>query len=146
MEMVQVQLRRDVFEKLQKLAVPLVDDISAVIARELDRAAMLQGNLPNATVPTTATWRSARGERFPVGAQLRAHYLHKEYSAKVTPRGIEFDGKVFDNPSSAAIAVKHSAGKTGDAASANGWGFWEMLDPQTNQWVSIDTLRAKKWV
>lgn len=146
MDTLQISVQLDVFEKLQKLAVPLVDDVNTVIVRLIKH---WESSPPKATsttagssAPPPQVWRSARGERFPVGLELRCSYLGNTYTAKVTADGIEFDGKLYDNPSSAGIAVKHAAGTLGRAASTNGWDFWEMLDPQTKRWVSIDALRS----
>ena len=144
MDTVQILIRRDVFERLQQLATPLVDDVNSVIAR-LIKNWEASPQKPAAPIPSTSgtqIWRSSRGEAFPVGIELRSSYLGKSYSAKVTAAGIELNGKVYDNPSKAGIAVKHIAGTRGRAASTNGWDFWEMLDPATKRWVSIDGLRS----
>ena len=148
MEVVQVPVRREVFERLKALAEPLVDDASSVIERLIAHWESVPHGprvrhivLPE---PGPAEWRSARGERFPVGAQLRAKYLGHKFEAAVTAHGIEFAGKTYDNPSSAGIAAKESVGTKGKAASTNGWDFWEMLDPASKRWVSINHLRAAK--
>jgi hypothetical protein len=146
MDSVPVPIQRQVFEKLQKLAVPLVDDASSVIERLIKH---WEKTAPQSFPPTSperqqsAVWYSSRGEVFPVGAQLRGTYLGKTYHAKITAQGIEFNGVVYDNPSSAGIAVKRAAGTKGRAASTNGWDFWEMLNPDSQRWVSIDILRSK---
>lgn len=146
MEVVQVPLKKEIFESLKRLAEPLVDDASSVIERlikhwENSTAAPGSRNVEAPAMPSE--WRSARGERFLIGAKLRARYLRHTFEATVTSNGIEFNGKTYDNPSSAGIAAKESVGTVGKAASTNGWEFWEMLEPSTNRWVSIDTLRAK---
>ncbi|WP_374587120.1 restriction system modified-DNA reader domain-containing protein [Ideonella dechloratans] len=148
MELVQVPVRREVFERLKALAEPLVDDASSVIERLIAHWETIPHGprvrhieLPE---PGPALWRSARGERFPVGAPLRAKYLGHKFEATVTASGIEFAGKTYDNPSSAGIAVKESVGTKGKAASTNGWDFWEMLDPASKRWVSINKLRTEK--
>ena len=146
MEVVQVPVKKEVFEGLKRLAEPLVDDASSVIERLIKH---WEKSPPAATKAasqgpgTPAEWRSARGERFPIGAKLRARYLRHAFEAIVTINGIEFNGKTYDNPSSAGIAAKESVGTVGKAASTNGWDFWEMLEPSTKRWVSIDTLRTK---
>ena len=70
----------------------------------------------------------------------------KTYSAKVTPEGIEYDGRTYNNPSAAAIAVKNSAGTKGESAATNGWDFWEIFSTQTRQWGPISSLRKAKKV
>lgn len=162
METVSVPVRRVIFERLQKMAVPLIDDASAVIERLIEhwesnppqRGSPPTGNAPpvlpagNASPGTgeqqRQIWRSSRGEAFPVGAPLRASYLGQNFEAKVTPDGIEFAGNVYDSPSSAGVAAKNSIGTTGRAASTNGWDFWEILLPETRRWVSVDTLRNQQ--
>lgn len=146
MEVVQVPVKKEVFENLKRLAEPLVDDASSVIERLIKHWEKSPPAAANATsqVPgIPAEWRSARGERFPIGAKLRAKYLRHEFEAKVTVNGIEFHDKTYDNPSSAGIAAKKSVGTVGNAANTNGWNFWEMQEPSTKRWISIDVLRAK---
>ena len=52
-------------------------------------------------------------------------------------------GRIAPDRGSAGIAVKRAAGTKGRAASTNGWDFWEMLNPDSQRWVSIDILRSK---
>jgi hypothetical protein len=151
METVSIPVSRAIFERLQKLAVPLVDDASAVIERLIDHwessppvSGTSSGSAPPAANgPEAHVWRSSRGEVFPVGVHLRAFYRDHELRATITPEGIEFAGKAYDNPSSAAIAAKNSVGVTGDAAATNGWKFWEMQGPGGQRWVPIDGLRSR---
>ena len=144
------------------MAVPLIDDASAVIERLIEhwesnppeRDSSPTGNTPpvlpagHASLGTVEQqvqiWRSSRGEAFPVGAPLRASYLGKNFEAKITPEGIEFGGEFYGNPSRAGIAAKYSIGTTGRAASTNGWDFWEILLPGTQRWVSVDVLRNQQ--
>jgi hypothetical protein len=151
METVQIGVRPAVFQKLQKLAVPLVDDTSSVIERLIEH---WEKNPPSVTPSAVAKpaqkeqqfWTSSRGEALPVDGELRARYFGKTYSAKVTPNGIEYNGKTYNNPSAAAIAVKNTAGTKGDSAATNGWDFWEIYSPQTKQWRAISALRKVKKV
>ena len=147
METVPMQVRRSVFAKLQKLATPLIDDPSAVIERLIEH---WETNPPKKGMSSSSGneyqkkfWHSSRGEKFPLGIQLRANYLGTMYKADVTERGIEFAGKVYKNPSRAAIAAKKLAGTVLRAASTNGWAFWEMYDSESQKWVSIDALRTR---
>ena len=92
---------------------------------------------------------TSRGTTIPFG-KLRATYHRRgsskryNFDAVVTENGIEFDGKVFDDPSSAAIHAKKIAGAEGSAASTNGWNFWDYFDENGKQWVPIDLFRLKK--
>ncbi|MCZ7560605.1 MAG: hypothetical protein M5U30_11530 [Burkholderiaceae bacterium] len=149
METVPVPIRKDVFEKLQQLAEPLVDDASSVIARLIAHwehakpssrfAETVAATSRPATVPRY--WTSARGEKLLVGTKLRAKYLKHLFEAEVTEDGIRFNETTYDNPSSAGVAAKNAVGTTGKAASTNGWEFWEMLDQNSRRWVSIDAAR-----
>lgn len=151
MQTVQIDVRQSVFQKLQKLAIPLVDDTSSVIERLIEH---WENNPPHVTTSVVAKpaqkerqfWISSRGEALPVDAELRARYFGKTYSAKVTLNGIEYNGKTYNNPSAAAIAVKNTAGTKGDSAATNGWDFWEIYNPQTKQWGPISALRKAKKV
>jgi hypothetical protein len=147
MEIVQVPLKREVFERLKLLAEPLVDDVSSVVERLIKHWESAPPGPRTRTIvlpePGPAIWRSARGERFLVGTKLRARYLGHTFDATVTVSGIDFNGRHFDNPSSAGIAAKESVGTHGKSASTNGWDFWEMQEPNSEQWVSIDVLRSR---
>jgi hypothetical protein len=151
METVSIPVSRAIFERLQKMAVPLVDDASTVIERLIDHwessppvGGRSSGSTPPvANGPEAHVWRSSRGEVFPVGAQLRASYRGNELRATITAEGIEFEGKTYDNPSSAGIAAKNSVGVTGDAAATNGWKFWEIQGPGGRHWAPIDELRSR---
>jgi hypothetical protein len=120
MDYVSVRVRTDVFQKLQNLAVPLVDNVDTVLERLISQwESSCRETSPapaagSASTPATPlVWRSARGELFPIGAELRGRYRGRTYTASDSAAGIEFNGNVYDNPSSAAIAVKHAAGTTG---------------------------------
>lgn len=148
MELVKLEIKPELFKRLQCLAEPLVDDVSSVIERLITHWESCPPTLGHKVVsiklPAPPTeWRSARGERFPIGAKLRARYLNHNFEAIVTASGIEFNGHTYNNPSSAGIAAKESVGTTGNSASTNGWDFWEILDSTMNRWVSIDVLRSK---
>ena len=144
---VTVTLSQETFDKLQLIAIPLIDDTDSVIGRLINywNTNSPQDNTPNAQNPEEIkVWISARGEQFPVGLKLRSNYLGHTYEAEVTPTGIKFDGEIFDNPSSAGIAVKRKAGASRKAANTNGWSFWEMQNTQSGRWESINLLRYAK--
>ena len=156
-ESVQIEVAQDVFERLQALAKPFVDTPSSVIRRLLDQATKDEKQLvssspstPNSTAATQA-YVTSRGVRLPLGS-LQATYKRRgssrtnRFEAKVTARGIEFDGQVFDDPSPAGIRAKELAGAEGSAASTNGWEFWEYFDDQKGKWISIDVFRKKTFV
>jgi hypothetical protein len=133
---VPVQLDEDVFRELQQRAEPLVDDINAVLRRLLSEsrsepeppAAVREVNL-------------ARGERLPVGLRLRGIFRDRRFEAEVTEEGIVFDGKAYDSLSAAARAAKACAGASERASQANGWKFWEYLDPRSHRYEPLALLR-----
>ncbi|MGD0650618.1 MAG: hypothetical protein ABSA97_05705 [Verrucomicrobiia bacterium] len=145
-ELVQVPIEKRVFERLQKLATPLVDNPSSVITRLIDLWEKVnQANKPAPIQLGAARYFvCSRGERLPVGILLRATYLRRKFEARVEPSGIVFEGKSYDNPSSAGIEAKKRDGATGNKASTNGWTFWEYLDEVSGHWRSLDDFRKNE--
>jgi hypothetical protein len=148
MKTVQVILNLETFEKLKQIAEPLVDDTNSVIDRLIEHWKSDPPHPRKRTIllpePSPPMWRSSRGEKFLIGTQLKASYRGHNFSAKITSSGIEFNQKNYTNPSSAGIAAKKSIGVDDSAANTNGWSFWEMQEPGSNQWVSINTVRYEK--
>jgi hypothetical protein len=149
METVQVSLSKDVFVKLQEIAEPLIDDINSVIERLINNhleslSLSSKIRIESSSSNNSEFWRSNRGEQFKVGTKLSANYKGKSYNATIQIDGINFEGNLYDSPSAAGVAVKKSAGITGSALSTDGWSFWNMLEPDSNQWVSINTVRYEK--
>jgi hypothetical protein len=148
METVQITLNLEIFEKLKQIAEPLVDDPNSVINRLIEHWMSDPPHPRKPTIilpePSLPSWRSSRGEKFTIGTLLRASYRGHTFSARITPSGIEFDGKTYSNPSSAGIAAKKTIGVEDSAANTNGWSFWEMQEPDSNQWISINTVRYAK--
>lgn len=148
---ISVPISSSVFTRLQRLAIPLVDDTSSVIEKLIDHweSSPPKNNTPN--VPTTASaksdvWRSPRGDTLPIGATLQAEYLGKTFRATVERKGIRFGGKVYDSPSPAGVAAKGQLGRTGRAASTDGRTFWKIQDPNSGRWVSIASLRPAQHI
>lgn len=142
MATVTIEIRAPVFERLQRLATPLVDDINSVVERLI---AHWETHPPTAAapaplIPEPQFWQF-RGTGFTVGLPLRAKYHGQDHDARVVASGIEFQGRVYDSPSAAGMAVKKSVGTKHRAAHTNGWDFWFFQDPQTRSWRSIKALR-----
>lgn len=74
-----------------------------------------------------------KGVRFPVGTEFRAGYKGQTYYGKVESGELVVNGKRFDSPSSAAVAI------TGNPV--NGWTFWECRFPGKSSWQMIKSLR-----
>jgi thiamine pyrophosphate-dependent acetolactate synthase large subunit-like protein len=141
---IQVNIDPEVFNRLQKVATPLIDDTNSVIVKLLDlweRKANSPINSPVVEDQVDKFWIAARGERFPVGLKLRASYYDQKFDAVIGEEGILLNDRVFDSPSSAAIHAKYLAGTKGASASTNGWTFWEYLDEKSERWFLIDNLR-----
>jgi len=75
------------------------------------------------------------GVTFPAGTEFRARYKGRPYSGRVEDGGLVVDGRRFDSPSPAAMAI------TGN--NVNGWKFWQCRRPGATSWVGIDGLRSK---
>ena len=71
--------------------------------------------------------------RFPVGTDFRATYKGKTYTGRVQGGALMVDGKRYESPSSAAVAIT--------AGAVNGWRFWEARLPGKASWQLIDSLR-----
>jgi hypothetical protein len=74
-----------------------------------------------------------KGVRFPAGTQFRASYKGQIYLAHVEGGCLKHDGKAFDSPSKAAMAITKKT--------ANGWLFWQCQMPGKSSWQTIKTLR-----
>ncbi|MBY0368589.1 MAG: hypothetical protein IIA03_00490 [Proteobacteria bacterium] len=146
---VPIEVSASTYAKLQKLAV-LAGSEAAAIAKLIEHWEAVH-TLPPVATPTRAahptaglrieTWRTPNGDELPVGAPLYAPYMGKTYEALVVKGGIQYDGKVYDSPTSAGRAVKKKVrGLTGSAASTNGREFWRLRDPSTGQLVAIKHL------
>jgi len=93
-----------------------------------------------------AMWRSATGDELPIGAQLEAKYKGRRYSATVEKQGIRFGKSLFQSPSAAGRAVKHSGGIKGSAAQTDGRSFWSVRDPATGRLVTIGELNPRNLI
>lgn len=148
---INVPISSPVFTRLQRLAIPLVDDTNSVIERLIDH---WEANPPISSAPNTSTttpekskfWRSPRGDMLPISATLQAEYLGKTFRATVEKKGIRFGGTIYNSPSAAGVAAKGQLGRTGRAAETDGRSFWKIQDPSSGRWVSIATLRPTQHI
>jgi hypothetical protein len=86
----------------------------------------------NLNFPSPGDW-IAKGVRFPVGTEFRANYKGRTHLGRVENGGIVVEGKRYDTPSSAAMAITRS--------NVNGWKFWEARLPGQAGWKMIESLR-----
>ncbi|MCY1554878.1 hypothetical protein D9M68_914890 [compost metagenome] len=90
------------------------------------------GIKPNTRTPSAADW-VAKGVRFPSGTEFRATYKGQVHAARVEGGALFLNGKGYDSPSAAAVAITGSA--------VNGWRFWECRLPGKSSWQLIEALR-----
>jgi hypothetical protein len=136
------------YAKLKRLAV-LAGTEAAAVERLIEHWERSQPDSPvNSREPKDATgtkavetWRTPNGDLLPIGIPVFAPYGGKTYEGVVVKGGISYQGKVYDNPTSAGKAVKkHVRGLSGSSASTNGREFWKVRDPSSGQLVSIKDL------
>ena len=83
--------------------------------------------------PGDWTWK---GVRFPQGTQARAKYKGQLHLAEVKDGALMLNGKRYDSPSSAAMAITKTP--------VNGWTFWEVKLPGQAEWHSMKELRDNR--
>lgn len=71
--------------------------------------------------------------RFPKGTDFRATHKGRTHTGRVHGGALIVDGKSYQSPSAAAVAI------TGNAV--NGWRFWECRLPGKASWQLIEALR-----
>jgi hypothetical protein len=161
-DLVTVQMSSELFGRLQRLAVPLVDDVASVLnklithweasppkAESLGTRAAQIGSSATSPFPSTAaeTWIPPRGgDTLRVGLRLQGSYLGQTFYATVETNGIRFNGELYDSLSAAGVAVKERLGRGKAAASTNGRKFWGILDGKTGRWTSIEDLFPRKTI
>lgn len=102
------------------------------VLRELLRLGSKREDLRSAAAAGQGDWVS-KGVRFPAGTVFRATYKGEQYQGKIESGALVVDGKRFDSPSAAAVAI------TGNPV--NGWTFWECRLPEKDSWQMIKSLR-----
>lgn len=75
----------------------------------------------------------AKGVRFPADTEFRATYKGQVRTGRVEGGALIVDGKRFESPSAAAVAITGSP--------VNGWRFWECRLPGKPSWQPIENLR-----
>lgn len=132
-KVVPVPLEEAVYKRLQGISTPFEDTPSTVIARLLDlydeaqieaqQATSDSRSDPTSLLPRGAgSFKTVRGTMLPVGLIMKKVYGGRMHVAEVTVGGITYDGKTYNDPSSAAVAVKKSCGA--GIVPTNGWMFW----------------------
>ena len=83
-------------------------------------------------------FKTQRGFDLPIGLELFAEYRGKKLTAKVTARGIEYNGTAYE-VSPSAFQAKKDCGASDTTASTNGWKFWMFM--KNGRPDFIDALR-----
>jgi hypothetical protein len=95
--------------------------------------------LPSRKEPTVPSARPeagdwiAKGVRFPAGTEFRAKYKGQTWLGRVEGGALVLNGKRYDSPSAAAVAVTDNP--------VNGWTFWECRLPGQGGWKILKALR-----
>lgn len=82
--------------------------------------------------PEAGDWIT-KGVRFASGTAFRARYKGQTWLARVEGGALVMNGKAYDSPSAAAVAVTNNP--------VNGWTFWECQLPGKPGWTVIKSLR-----
>ena len=78
----------------------------------------------------------SKGVRFPQGTQARAKYKGQLHLAEVRDGALMLNGKRYESPSSAAMAITNNK-------PVNGWTFWEVKLPGHGDWQTMKDLRPE---
>lgn len=122
------------FEVYKQLTVkrPTEDVTYNDVIRELLGLGQSKPGISKAAGPSPEDW-VVKGVRFPAGSELRATYKGRIHTGLVQGGSLVLNGKQYESPSAAAVAVTGSA--------VNGWRFWECKLPGKASWQLIDSLR-----
>ena len=75
----------------------------------------------------------SKGVHFPGGTEFRATCKGQTYYGKVNSGAFIVDGKRFNSPSAAAVAIT--------SRPVNGWTFWVCRFPGKGSWQMLKALR-----
>jgi len=103
------------------------------VIRELLGLGQSKANQTTEEATTSTNDWVAKGVRFPSATEFRANYKGQIRMGRVENGALIVNGKSYDSPSAAAVAI------TGGAV--NGWRFWECRLPGKSSWQLIESLR-----
>lgn len=84
--------------------------------------------------------RSDNKSILPVGLKIYKEYKNIRLEAEIIENNeIKFNGKIYNSPSSAAVAAIQSTGSK--RKTEDGWRFWKYKDPKTGEEELLDELR-----
>lgn len=126
-----IHISEETYRRLQELAVPFQDrEPEDVIRRLLSRTEVeLPEDRPEGNQQRDLV---SYAGRIPHGSKLRASYKGIEFEAEIHDATVLWNGREFDSVSSAAVAVIQSTGSP--RPTENGWRFWEVRPPNSEEW------------
>ena len=126
-----IEIDFDVFKKLTALRTSENVSYNDVL-REVLSLSSARKTIPSQEVsPNSGSW-TTKGVMFPGGTEFPATYKGETINGRVESGALVVNGKRFDSPSAAAVAV------TGNPV--NGWIFWECKLPGRS-WQIIKSQR-----
>ena len=130
--------------ELLVMALEAFDDVTEKLPAILEtvRATNRKLGVPEPVgTPVRLVYRTSRGAELPYGLNMWAEYRGNRFTASVVPGGIQTaDGKMYPDPSAAAVACKVATGVAANSAQTNGWNFW-MFQVTDNRIAAIDMFR-----
>ena len=129
-----IEVDFDVFKALTARR-PAEDVTENDVLRQLLRLPPRTSPVEQSDSPGPEDWVT-KGVRLPAGTELRATYKGQTYLARIASGALVFDGKRFNSPSAAAMAITSNP--------VNGWTFWECRLPGQGKWRSLKDLRRSK--
>lgn len=134
-----IRLSERTMSRLADRVIPFEDsEPEDVIRRLLDKTERDEpGSQPSEISPADLV---SRGGRIPHGSNLRATYKGTEYYAEIDDGKVDWNDRRFESLSKAAVAVIRSTGT--DRRTENGWRFWEVKTPDSNDWEIAYDLRS----
>jgi hypothetical protein len=138
-----IEMKKEYFEKLvsqKKYLISQLTNYRELLLEELrnvDREIANFENIWKENKTKKAISSPRKGKRVfpPPGTILKAKYKGAWYEATVKEGDvINFNGKDYNSPSAAGVAVL-PPGRT-----VNGWTFWRMMDPKSEEWKTMDEV------
>jgi hypothetical protein len=93
---------------------------------------------------TTGEWScgwSGAGVELPNGTKLRMSYNGQMYAGIIAQGAWHSGGASYRSPSGAASGVARA--RRGTRVSVDGWAYWEVQTPGSDDWTRIGTLRTR---
>lgn len=135
-----IEIDFDVFKKLTVMRETEAVTYNDVLRRVLGIGATSPSPTPalapqSINAPTSSGSWTTKGVTFQAGTEFRAIYKGETVRGRVEAGALAVNGKRFETPSAAAVAITGSA--------TNGWVFWECKKPGDTSWQMITSLRKK---